>query len=794
MAQNKFRRLQTLSRPWQTLRARRAALLASKSRVFAEDLEPAARKWTILDPRSAAVLRWDQLFVCSCLASVFVDPLFFFLPVMDAQNVCVEIQHDLAVVVTVLRTIADTIYLLHVVLQFRVAYVAPSKRVLGRGELVVDPHQIALRYLRKDFWLDIVALLPLPQLFIWAIMPAFGGNQTQHIIVALEFTIAIQYIPRLFRIFPLMSNMRKNSGVLMETAWAGAAFNLSLYLLASHVAGSGWYILSVDRLDRVISYLMPICTTICWHHQCDREETCKTTYLECRSIGRDGQRRAEWLMGSLLNQSMPNSACPISADFSLISYYGIYLTGVANAVTDRDFFQRYFYSLWWGLQELSSLGQGLQPSTNVWENIVCIVITIAGLLLFALLVGQMQTYLQSLTLRLEEMRVKRRDTEQWMQHRQLPMDLRERIRRFDQYKWIATRGVDEEPLLASLPMDLRRDIKRHLCLDLVRQVPLFSHMDDRVLDAICERLKPALYTESTIILREGDPVACMFFVIRGRLESITTNGGRTGFFNTGTLGPGDFCGEELLTWALDPRPSKNFPSSTRTVTVTLECEAFSLDAEDLRYVACQFRRLHSRRLQHTFRYYSHQWRTWAASFIQVKWRRHKRKQQIKARRQLEQELLDKEAAATGSSNGPRTNTLITAMLAKKFMNNALRNVQRRKAMEEEEELPPLPKLEKPREPIFLAEEEEGDEADDFYDQGLSRLPGDAVVPPSGIYGQQASAGPQHASSSGLLGRSGLLFRGSHAAQPQQPYVPPKSGYLPKKKASSKSGVPKSGYL
>lgn len=81
-----------------------------------------------------------------------------------------------------------------------------------------------------------------------------------------------------------------------------------------------------------------------------------------------------------------------------------------------------------------------------------------------------QTYLQSLTIRLEEMRVKRRDSEQWMHHRLLPQDLRERVRRYDQYKWLETRGVDEENLVQSLPKDLRRDIKRHLCLALVRRV------------------------------------------------------------------------------------------------------------------------------------------------------------------------------------------------------------------------------------------------------------------------------------------------------------------------------------
>jgi len=192
-----------------------------------------------------------------------------------------------------------------------------------------------------------------------------------------------------------------------------------------------------------------------------------------------------------------------------------------------------------------------------------------------------------------------------MRHRQLPPELQERVRRFFQYKWLATRGVDEESILQSLPLDLRREIQRHLCLALVRRVPFFSQMDEQLLDAICERLVSSLSTKDAYIVREGDPVSDMLFIIRGELESSTTDGGRTNFFSSITLRPGDFCGEELLTWALMPNPSLNFPQSTRTVRSVTEVEAFALRAEDLKYVANQFKRLHSKRLQHAFRYYSH---------------------------------------------------------------------------------------------------------------------------------------------------------------------------------------------
>ncbi|TVU12258.1 hypothetical protein EJB05_45893 [Eragrostis curvula] len=270
-------------------------------------------------------------------------------------------------------------------------------------------------------------------------------------------------------------------------------------------------------------------------------------------------------------------------------------------------------------------GQTLSVSTYMGETLYAIFLAMLGLVLFAHLIGKVQTYLQSITARVEEWRLKQRDTEEWMRHRQLPHELRERVRRFIHYKWLATRGVDEESILKALPADLRRDIKRHLCLDLVCRVPFFSQMDDQLLDAICERLISSLCTDGTYIVREGDPVAEMLFIIRGKLESSTTDGGRTGFFNSITLKPGDFCGEELLEWALVPKPTVNLPSSTRTVRALVEVEAFALRAEDLRFVASQFRRLHSRKLQHTFRYHSHHWKTWATRFIQHAWRRYKRR-------------------------------------------------------------------------------------------------------------------------------------------------------------------------
>jgi cyclic nucleotide gated channel len=70
---------------------------------------------------------------------------------------------------------------------------------------------------------------------IWIIIPNLGGSTIANTKNVLRFIIIFQYLPRLFLIFPLSSQIVKATGVVTETAWAGAAYNLMLYMLASHV-------------------------------------------------------------------------------------------------------------------------------------------------------------------------------------------------------------------------------------------------------------------------------------------------------------------------------------------------------------------------------------------------------------------------------------------------------------------------------------------------------------------------------------------------------------------------------
>lgn len=85
-----------------------------------------------------------------------------------------------------------------------------------------------------DLWTP--NLLWYTQAVILIVVPKMGGSRSLNTKNLLKFVVFFQYLPRFLRIYPLYKEVTRTSGILTETAWAGAAFNLFLYMLASHVS------------------------------------------------------------------------------------------------------------------------------------------------------------------------------------------------------------------------------------------------------------------------------------------------------------------------------------------------------------------------------------------------------------------------------------------------------------------------------------------------------------------------------------------------------------------------------
>ena len=97
------------------------------------------------------------------MIALFIDPLYFFLPSVGSDRACIYSDEKLLTNVTVLRSLADLFYVLHIAIKFRTAFISRSSRVFGRGELVKDHYEIAWKYLASDFAIDLAGLYLFPR-------------------------------------------------------------------------------------------------------------------------------------------------------------------------------------------------------------------------------------------------------------------------------------------------------------------------------------------------------------------------------------------------------------------------------------------------------------------------------------------------------------------------------------------------------------------------------------------------------------------------------------------------------
>lgn len=101
------------------------------------------------------------------------------------------------------------------------------------------------------------------------------------------------------------------------------------------ITGAIWYLLAVERNDT------------CWREACIKTGRCKIDYLYCDNKHMEGFPQWQKISGDVLN-----SHCSVVEDDSSFNY-GIYTQAISSRIVEsRAFFSKFFYCLWWGVQNL----------------------------------------------------------------------------------------------------------------------------------------------------------------------------------------------------------------------------------------------------------------------------------------------------------------------------------------------------------------------------------------------------------------------------------------------------------
>lgn len=65
---------------------------------------------------------WNMMFVVSCTIAVSVDPLFFYLSVINEENKRLALDNKLKIAAICLRSVTDMVYVMNIILQFLCPY------------------------------------------------------------------------------------------------------------------------------------------------------------------------------------------------------------------------------------------------------------------------------------------------------------------------------------------------------------------------------------------------------------------------------------------------------------------------------------------------------------------------------------------------------------------------------------------------------------------------------------------------------------------------------------------------
>ncbi|CAL9027679.1 unnamed protein product [Prunus brigantina] len=524
------------------------------------------KKW--IELKEAVVVRgrhhrskWDMTFAISSAFAVFIDPLICYAPVLIDDSTCYYWDQRLMWTFFALRSAADLFYATDIFVFLSRSRAEPFGTSWTR--IIGGPHtkickmlngKKTLRFLR--ILLRICAALPILQVII------LSGKYTSVDDNEFFYLIPIQYTLRAIRLYQRLnrsSNIENTVRRLLK-----AVLDFLPFILAAHLFGALWYIFAVGRkID-------------CWQERvCKFDGICGRETLDyffyCRSSTPANNMKFN---SSLLQKSC---AVQLSENVSTLPFdFGIYLYALQSDMTrSRGLPVKMLQCLWWGLRNLSSFGSNLQTSFFMDEIIFSILISISGLALFLVYLNARVQGSQKI---LDQ------------------LNLREKMQR------IYPQIINQMRIMCRLR------------LDSLKKVPMLKSIDDKMLQAICEHLKPVTYGEDIYIIREGEPLRKMLFITQGTALTYTTIKGGTNVCKC--LEKSDFYGEELLNWAFKFGSFSELPISPTTVVSQTKVEAFSIRANHLKSVVAQFwwrfqKELPRSQLEH-----------FSASCLQKYWRHH----------------------------------------------------------------------------------------------------------------------------------------------------------------------------
>ena len=390
-----------------------------------------------------------------------------------------------------LDVIADVILVIDMVLVFLSAHHGDQL------ELVKDWRQIAKKYVKSYFFLDLLAFIPFNQL-------ANG--------VSPDSDKAILKLMLIFRMLRLARFLSKTNFAVESIYGLGKL--ICVYFMVGHWMGCALFFMSRYQIETMTDHGL--------NHLNGNFPWVLVDYAkEIRTVtDEDTAKQREFCNLNL------------SDDFEW------QIEDYEWTLFCADIKTKYSFSLYFAITTMASVGYGdITPMTNIERNFAML-FEVVGSLIAALFFANMAVLIAGIDTRGDRLREKMGEVKHYIKTRCIPAELAQRMKDAVEYWWQVHSGLNVKDYLADIPVTLRIEIFSHIQKGCVDRCPIFVDLSQAFLRNITLHLHPISFLPKDMIFCLGEADKRMFFITEGYVEFLDED-----YVLVKTRGEGDSFGD-----------------------------------------------------------------------------------------------------------------------------------------------------------------------------------------------------------------------------------------------------------
>lgn len=184
---------------------------------------------------------------------------------------------------------------------------------------------------------------------------------------------------------------------------------------------------------------------------------------------------------------------------------------------------KYMASILWSVSTLTTVGFGEFTGANSEEYFISCLTCVSGSVISGILIAQTSSIVQDMNEARHQIELRMHSLRAYLRYRRVPKELQIRLLRYFRHLYERRAHFDEKSILESMTSDLRRALSLYLLEDTLQDLDIFRGISDTHLVArLLAVLKPMSITSGTIIIRKGEPVTEMYFIVRGTVEVLAS--------------------------------------------------------------------------------------------------------------------------------------------------------------------------------------------------------------------------------------------------------------------------------